>query len=420
MDEYLVRADVHRTYIDFVCNEYNKFDEERKHLSPALFSLGVPVRNCIPGFAMHKNPCNLDPWGHYSSALESTLLLERKFKLSLPERLSLLRAMAVAPNSAYMYVAMASSLLQVRHLNPIHHKNYQFGLLLANLMTDIHKALVTEKRTLPPRRFNCYAKYIVPDEQEWNKQCDRLLLLHFTTPDTKVKSEQRSAYKEVRCLLADIFPYVDVLGGNHLVAIAGTLGVLPLWVTSEIEIHKGRSITWLLTKFFPDKQERTKIKVDDVVANVKAALTTRCDTNFSRRTVENIVCKVFRRYTKNKSDAWFHDILLPQQNLYSVKQKAVQVMSVDGNSTEMLKHPLLHMVPFHGMYISLEELHQQIPNDWPGWEPSLSGLGRHLLDGLFDSARGNYPEPNFEINQPTVNNRWLSDKFCITERRMLT
>jgi hypothetical protein len=46
---------------------------------------------------------------------------------------------------------------------------------------------------------------------------------------------------------------MDVLGGNHLVAIAGTLGLLPLWVTSEIEIHKGQLMNWLLSKFFPDK-----------------------------------------------------------------------------------------------------------------------------------------------------------------------
>jgi hypothetical protein len=392
---------------------------ERKHLSRSLFSLGVQVRNCIPGFATKQNPCNLDPWGHYSSVIESTLLLERKFQMSLPERLSLLRAMAVAPNSAYLYVAAASSLLQVRHLNPIHRKNYRFGLLLANTMIDIHKALVTEKRSLPPRRFNCYAKYRVPEEEEWNKQCDRLLLLHFTTPDTKVKTERQLAYKEVRHSLADIFPYVDVLGGNHLVAIGGTLGLLPLWVTSEIEIHRGCSITWLLTKHFPDKTERAKIKVDDVISNVMAALRTRCGDNLSRRTVENIVCKVFRRYTKNKSDALFSDILLPNQNLYSVNQNHVRLMSADGNSTKNLKHPLLHMVPFHGRYISLEELHQQIPKDWPGWEPKVSGLGRQFLDGLFDSDRGKYPDPKFEMDQSISNNQWLSDKFCTTEIRML-
>jgi hypothetical protein len=175
---------VHRTYIDFVCGKYDKFDEERKHLSPALFSLGVPVRNCIPGFAMLKNVCNLNPWSHYSSVVDSTLHLEQKFQLRMS--LSSPCAMAVTPNSAYLYVATASSLLQITYLNPIHRKNYRFGLLLANMMIDIHQALVDEKRSLPPQRFSCYANYHVPEEEEWNKQCDQLLLLHFTTQNTKV------------------------------------------------------------------------------------------------------------------------------------------------------------------------------------------------------------------------------------------
>ena len=97
VDEYLVRADVHRTHINFVCNEYDKFDEEQKYLSPALFLLGVPVRNCIPGFAILKNPCNLNPWSHYSSVIDSTLHLERKFQPSLPEDLSLLQAWLSLP-----------------------------------------------------------------------------------------------------------------------------------------------------------------------------------------------------------------------------------------------------------------------------------------------------------------------------------
>jgi hypothetical protein len=65
-------------------------------------------------------------------------------------------------------------------------------------------------------------------------------------------------------LRGDIFPCVDVLGGNHLVAIARTLEVLPSWVTSDIETHRGRCITWLLTNVFPDKKERSKIKVYNV------------------------------------------------------------------------------------------------------------------------------------------------------------
>jgi hypothetical protein len=74
-----------------------------------------------------------------------------------------------------------------------------------------------------------------------------------------------------------------------------------------------------------------------------AALKTRCVGNFSRRTVENIVCKEFRRYTKNQSDALFNNILLPKQNLYWVNQDQVQVMAAHGKYAKKTKHLLLHM-----------------------------------------------------------------------------
>jgi hypothetical protein len=61
IDEYLVRAEVHGTYIDFVCDKYGKFDKERKHLSPALFSTGTPVQTSIPLFEAYCIPYNMDP-----------------------------------------------------------------------------------------------------------------------------------------------------------------------------------------------------------------------------------------------------------------------------------------------------------------------------------------------------------------------
>jgi hypothetical protein len=134
VDEYLVCASVHENYIDFVCNQYEMFDEERKRLLPSLFTSSQPVIDCVPSFPVLKNPCNLDPWGHYSSVIEATLLLDRHFLLSLPERLSLLRAMVATPNSSYMFVAAAASLLQQPKLHPQHRKEYWFGLLLANTM----------------------------------------------------------------------------------------------------------------------------------------------------------------------------------------------------------------------------------------------------------------------------------------------
>jgi hypothetical protein len=139
-------------------------------------------------------------------------------------------------------------------------------------------------------------------------------------------------------LLANIFPYIDVLGGNHRVAIAGTLGFLPSWVTLEIEINKeGRPLKWLLTKFFGDKTEGKKIKVDDVISNIMAALKTRYETDVTRCSMENIVCKVYRKYTENNSNSLFFNILIPDQNLYSVQGNYVQVTSADGELKQKIK-----------------------------------------------------------------------------------
>jgi hypothetical protein len=150
IDDYLIRADVHGTYVDFVCDEYAMFEEDRKHLSPKLFRNGEPVVNCVPKFPVLKNRCNLDPWGHYSSVIEATLLLDQKFDLNLPERLSLLQALAVTPNSSYLYVAASSALLHQKNIDKKHRKGYGFGFLVANLMVQIHSSLEKEKRTLPP------------------------------------------------------------------------------------------------------------------------------------------------------------------------------------------------------------------------------------------------------------------------------
>jgi hypothetical protein len=423
VDDFLENDNENKAYINFICDEYEMFDDGRKHLSPALFLEGTPIEDSIPKFPVIKNLCNLDPWGHYSSILQSTLLLDRKYKLSLPERLSLIRAMAVTPNSAYLFVAGAASLLQRPKLDPQHRSGYRFGLLLANVMKDIHLSLLAEKKHVPPRRYSCYAAYHVPDEQEWKHQCDRLLILHLATPTTppKLKHERRTAYEKIRSSLADVFPYVDVLGGNHLAAIAGTLGILPLWVTSEIEIDKtGRSFEWLLTKFFDNERERSSIKPDDVISNLMAALKTRFAGDFSRRSVENIVCKVYRRHTKGRSDRRFFDILFLHQNLYSVHANIIRIMSADGKETHKRKGPLLNMVPYQGSYITMEELRTHIPTSWSGWERSVAGLGREFTQGLFGRKRDTYPDFPFVLHEQGIpKNRWLYDKFAVTESRMM-
>ncbi len=97
------------------------------------------------------------------------------------------------------------------------------------------------------------------------------------------KSECQTTYTEVcHSSLVDIFPYVDVLGATIWHHCQGTLGLLPfLWVISVIEIHKGPSLAWLLTTFFDDKKERSRIKVDTVISNIRTVMKTRFVSNFS-------------------------------------------------------------------------------------------------------------------------------------------
>jgi hypothetical protein len=74
----------------------------KKAFSPELFHSGIPIKDCIPWLSIIKNKCNLDPWGYYSSIIGyTTLLLDEKCKLSLPERISLLlhTMAAVTPSS---------------------------------------------------------------------------------------------------------------------------------------------------------------------------------------------------------------------------------------------------------------------------------------------------------------------------------
>ena len=47
--------------------------------------------------------------------------------------------MGVIPNSAYLYVAASTALLKIASINLRHQKDYWFGLLLANMMSNIQK-----------------------------------------------------------------------------------------------------------------------------------------------------------------------------------------------------------------------------------------------------------------------------------------
>jgi hypothetical protein len=82
---------------------------------------------------------------------------------------------------------------------------------------------------------------------------------------------------------------------------------------------------------------------------------------------------------------------------------------------------LLHMVPFCGKYITTSELRTHVPSSWPGWDPNVESLGRHFLDGLFNSRRDEYPISPFELNdeQNNTKNKWLTEIYTSTNSRLL-
>jgi hypothetical protein len=150
-----------------------------------------------------------------------------------------------------------------------------------------------------------------------------------------------------------------------------------------------------------------------------AALRTRYASDFTRRLVEIIVCKVYRKHTKNNSDSLFWH-LDTESKIYLVHGKNVWVLSLDGKSEQKMKGVSLSTVPFCGSYISSKELHTHIPKNWPGWEPTASTLGRCFFNGIFDSWQGDYPESPFELSHRCSRNHWLSDNLADTKKRLLS
>ena len=81
---------------------------------------------------------------------------------------------------------------------------------------------------------------------------------------------------------------------------------------------------------------------------------------------------------------------------------------------------MLDLLPFDGDYITLKEFHGKTLLSWPGWEPTVDGLGCTFLEGLFDPRCREYPELKFNLIKRVPKNILLLDKFSSTKLRMLS
>ena len=419
IDDLSDRAERHGPYVDYLCEQYNAFPEERKVLDHRYLRSGVPV-NCVAGLNVLKVPCNLDPWGHYGSVTEYALRLQVKYNLSYPELVSVGRALGVTPNTSHHFVAAACCLLQQDTLDRRHRVDYRFGYLLANIMMEIDAKIRRERSPLPPRRYNHYSRFILPTYVEWIDQCESMLCTCLSALSEqevgRSKTARQAAYKQVRSGIASAIPQVDHLGSNHFVGCFATWGILPLWCAGKIELTKTRPVQWLLDKFFT-KAEQKKIKLEDVFANVSAAIEARTGSKCSKRKTENTNCKVCRLNRPNgDTDARFQETYVPGQATYTYNGSAIIVTLASGEE-HVLRRPLIDRFPYHGVYVSRERLWSEIgPVGRPLTGTSLSQTFRK---GIFDANRHSMcTYVPFELTRTPTGNRWLGSVFRACDYRL--
>jgi hypothetical protein len=68
----------------------------------------------------------------------------------------------------------------------------------------------------------------------------------------------------------------------------------------------------------------------------------------------------------------------------------------------------------------MKELHEKIPDNWPNWNPAVSGLGSGFLKGLSKTVLVPYPDPKFKLKSSfTMNTLWSSHHFFIKDEIIL-
>ena len=121
------------------------------------------------------------------------------------------------------------------------------------------------------------------------------------------KKKRVNQYKKLRKHFCSTTPNCGLLVTNHVLGICSTLSLLPAWVQGEIEVSPSTwYMQWFSSKFGLSTSSDT---MEEITETVRHALTSRYGTPFSRRKVENILCKVYRTRTGSNSDKKFCDIV---------------------------------------------------------------------------------------------------------------
>ena len=422
IDSALAERAIHGTYVDLICHGYDSFPVERRSLTSKSWASGQDVV-CIPGLNVTKFPCNLDPWSFYSPWIWWTLSLVNKFKLTYLELIGCERAMACVPNSTYIFGAASKVLLDQPEINLIHRRSYNFGYLLLRLMCAINRTIRQQQRTLPPRRFANYREYYFPTYHEYVHECNCMLghslEAHRWNQTSHSVGEYRTFYVEQRDKLAAVLPLVDKLGSNHFIAVFSTLGTYPLWLCSHMDLHRSRAIAWMIDNHVPTSS-RSNIRVEQMFLNIFHALKTRFpEERFTKRIVENIICKVYRKLASgNNSDRLFFDLHFPKQVVFSVDgDKVVGYLEGSGTVVEQ-GGSLIPKQLFKGKLTEYKDILNKVTAG--AMENATLESVKNQLSMMENFTNNEWDTP-FPLYSPVArSNRWLDEIFAIVDGELKT
>jgi hypothetical protein len=356
IDLCLLRTHRFQPLVDLVMKEYHNMPDERKVVSKKL--LGGKVGGGMNGFACIRNPCNMDPMAFYQPFIHYSIRLVAHFGLTFPETVGLLSAIEVLPNTVYYFSAAAEAMLSMEP-KELHscHRGFAFGFLVASLVLHF-RSLRTG--TGPGVRFSIYWEPELPTGQEWEDRCTlktlACLRFHAAFDSLIDKKKRATQYKKLRKLYCSTTPNCDLLVTNHILGIGACLGLLPSWVRDEIEVSgSSRYMKWFLSKFDLPNGADT---LDQITETLRHALSTRYQFPFSRRMVENILCKVYRIATESNSDNRFCDLAFAGQMLFKTESKGLRVSFplASGLQDTLVDDYLITKWAFGNTIISVEEI----------------------------------------------------------------
>jgi hypothetical protein len=177
-----------------------------------------------------------------------------------------------------------------------------------------------------------------------------------------------------------------------VLGICSCLGLLSAWVRGEIEVASlSRYMQWFLGKF---KLKATVDLLEQITETIRHALSSRYQIPFSRRKVENLLCKVHQRQSGSLSDKKFCVLIFPGQMLFTCEGNMLRVSfpSNEAAKDSLVELYLVQRWAFDDSMLTVDEIigklgisDRGVPtrkeaNDWSVPDSLMFGRAKTTLD----------------------------------------